>query len=495
MKTNLTLLIITIIFLSSCSTTYYSSIPYDDVYYKGQDQNNNTVADNNGYNEVEVYKGEYDPGYAEEGQDTIYLDENPEYGLDFNSYYNYLYSARLRRFQHPYNSFGYYNNYYTNMYWYESNPYLWGSSIYSSLSWMYPYDNFGWYGNFHMGLSWGFGGYGMGWPSYYGWPYYGMGYYGYNYYGYGNGYYNPYYYTNGYYYNSQDSYSEYYRHRPSNGRNYDHATRAQSTFGEKYEQKYATVRADRNSNNAQRPNSRDSKTFTNKSLTTGTPSTGRNRSNTTIANGSAGGNLNLPYSRLNNADRSTIQEKTTNQTQKSYTKPQVDRNSSTINSQRINNQNTNTVKTYQKPVLKYSKPNTFNSPNNRNTNTRQYSTPQKSVNSGTNIGTPSNARQSTNTVGNSIRRIITAPTRSSKNYFSPTQSNGRPISISRPSSSGGRSFSPSRGSSGSYSAPTGSGSRSVSSGSSSGSSVQSSSSGSSTSSGSSSGGGARGTRK
>jgi len=111
-------------------------------------------------------------------------------------------------------------------------------------------------------------------------------------------------------------------------------------------------------------------------------------------------------------------------------------------------------------------------------------------------GTPSNTRQSTNTVGNSIRKIITAPTRSSKNYSSPAQSNGRPISISRPSSSGSRSFSsPSRGSSGSYSAPTGSGSRSVSSGSSSGSSVQSSSSSSSTSSGSSSGGGSRGTRK
>ncbi len=493
MKTKLTLLIISILFLSACSTTYYSSIPYDDVYYSGQDQ----FADNSEYNEVEVYEGEYDSEYAEEAQEEYQEEYFDHFNDDFNAYYNYLYSARLRRFHNPHYSYGYYNNYFTNMYWYDMNPYMWGSSIYLNSGWMMPYQFGGWGGSFYAGF--GFGGYGMGWPYYnYGWPYYDSGwpysmfnnYYGYNsYYGFGylHGYYNSYY-GNNYYYNSRDSYSQYYRHRTNRGRNYNRPNSQSNTFGEMYETKYYASREDRNSVSNQRSNSRDAKSFTNKSLSTGTPSTGRNRSNTTISEGAAGGSYRgeTPYSRLNNAsDKTSIQRSVANQNAKSYTKPQETRKSSTLNSSRLNLQNTKSVKTYQKPTLKYSKPNTTKSTNNRNTNSRQYSTQQEYGNSGSRtITRPTLNRTSTNNSLKSIKRVITAPSRSSKSYTSPSRSNGNPISISRSSSN--RSFSsPIRSSSSrSFSSPTKSSSRSVS--------TPSRSSSSGTSTGSSSG--SRGTK-
>lgn len=501
MKTKLTLFIISILFLSACSTTYYSSIPYDDVYYNGQAQVANNQVDNSQYSEAEVYEGEYESEYLE-GEQEGYQDEYeyPSYYNDFDAYYNYLFSARLRRFHRPYYSFGYYNNYFTNMYWYELNPYVWGSSIYLNTGWMLPYEYGGWSGNFYAGLSWGFGGYGMGWPYYnHGWPY---GYGHYNYYGmgygmyspfYGYGYYNPFHYHD-YYYNSRDSYSQYYRHRPNRGRNYNRPNGQLNTFGEMYEKRYYASRDDRNSNNAQRRSTRDAKSFTNKTLSVGTPTNGRNRSNTTIANGSASGAFSgTPYSRLNNASgNASIQKNTANQRAKSYAKPQDSRKSTAVNSSRRNLQKTRSVKTYKKPILKYGKPNATRSTNNRNSNTKQFNSRQDYSNPGRRVSTTSSNRtRSSNSTMKSLKRIISTPTRSSRSYTSPSRSNSKPISVSR--SSGKRSFStPSRSSSRkSFSSPSRS-SRSISSSSRSSSSVSRSSSSSSKSS---SGSSSRGKRK
>ena len=481
MKTKLTLLIISILFLSACSTTYYSSIPYDDVYYNGQQAQiaANNQTNNSDYNEVEVNEGEYNSEYAQEEQEDY-----PGYYNDFNAYYNYLFSARIRRFHRPYYSYGYYNNYFTNMYWYDMNPYLWGSSIYLNSGWMMPYGYGGWSGNFYAGLIWGFSGYNMGWPYYnYGWPY-GFGYN--NYYGIGYNYFYPsfygygYGYAHNYYYNSRDRYSQYYTHRPSRGRNYNRPNGTlNTTFGEMYEKRYYASREDRNLNNNSGLKNKDSKSFNNTSLSVGTPATGRNRSNTTIANGSAGGTLSTPpYSRLNNAsENTTTQKKVVNQNIKTYTKPQVNRN---------NIQNTNTVKSYQKPVLKYSKPNTFNSPNSRNSNARQYATPQEYADPGTRMNRSSTNRTQINNTVKSLKRVITAPSRSNKSYTSPSRSNTKPISILRSSSSGnkiisspGKSLStPTRSSSRSFSSPTKSSTSSGSSIKSSGTSTRSSSGGS-----------------
>ncbi len=143
-------------------------------------------------------------------------DANPAYKdpvYDKDDYYDYKYASRLRRFNNPVNGLGYYDDYYTNYYWYNGNPAYYGTSIYTSYNWWGP--SYG-YGSF--GPSWGFGvGYNWGYP-------YGYGYDPYGYNAYWNGYYNglysglygyPHYGYNPYcgwgYYNSFDSNSGYYK--------------------------------------------------------------------------------------------------------------------------------------------------------------------------------------------------------------------------------------------------------------------------------------------
>ena len=89
---------------------------------------------------------------------------------DPDDYYDYAYASRLRRFHTDvYTGWGYYDPYFTNMYWYDYYPASWGLSIY-------------------MGYNWW-------WPSYYYRPYYYSPYW-YNYgFHYGWGWYDPYYYT------------------------------------------------------------------------------------------------------------------------------------------------------------------------------------------------------------------------------------------------------------------------------------------------------------
>ena len=89
-------------------------------------------------------------------------------------YYDYAYAARIKRFHRSNVAVvDYYNDYYTNMYWYTYDPMFWGVSIYTTYSWWYPsyYYRSGWY----VGTSWGWGGYYWGsyWGGYWGYPYYG----------------------------------------------------------------------------------------------------------------------------------------------------------------------------------------------------------------------------------------------------------------------------------------------------------------------------------
>lgn len=174
--------------------------------------------------------------------------QDPQYNSD--DYYDYKYASQMRRFNNNslYTGMGYYDNYYTNAYMYNQNPYSYGSSIYSSYNYWMPSNQFYGYSNglslvFSTGNYYGNGGYGYGYNPYYGGgfcgtypytysPFYGGG-YGYNSY-YGWGYNNPYWsgYMNGYnngfyngsnwgYYNSYDVNSSYsqasYGPRGSNG--------------------------------------------------------------------------------------------------------------------------------------------------------------------------------------------------------------------------------------------------------------------------------------
>ncbi|MBK9284819.1 MAG: cell envelope integrity protein TolA [Sphingobacteriaceae bacterium] len=127
--------------------------------------------------------------------------QDPQYSDD--DYYDYAYASRIRRFNNPINGAGYYDNYYTNSYYYNANPYLYGQSIYNSYGWCSP--------NYYSGSSIGFT-YGNPYNYY---PYYGgnnsfnIGYS----LGYNNGYNNGY---NGFGYNPYYGYSPYYYSNPYN---------------------------------------------------------------------------------------------------------------------------------------------------------------------------------------------------------------------------------------------------------------------------------------
>lgn len=184
-------------------------------------------------------------------------DANPYYKdreFKYDDYYDYEYATRVKRFDNSISGLGYYDNYYTNSYWYNKNPYNYGVSVYNGYSWwgnsynnysynpsVNFYNNNGWgcnsnygyngYNPYMSGYSSGFSyGYNFGYNNgYYGMPYgnyFGFG-YGYNN-GYGNPYgYNPYGYNgwnNGYgnngwgYYNGYDHNSSYtYGPRSSHG--------------------------------------------------------------------------------------------------------------------------------------------------------------------------------------------------------------------------------------------------------------------------------------
>ena len=148
--------------------------------------------------------------------------------FDYDNYYDYEYSSRLRRFQNDdFVSDDYYSDYYTNSYWYDYNPGSYGTSIYLGYDWWYPrytYYRPGWslgfsYGPFAFsyGSYWGCGGYYSCWPGY-SWNY-GHGYH----HGYHNGYWNGYWdgYWDGRYGNSYD-----YCYNP-----YDRNTYTQSYYG------------------------------------------------------------------------------------------------------------------------------------------------------------------------------------------------------------------------------------------------------------------------
>lgn len=144
-------------------------------------------------------------------------DQYTSSSFNYDDYYDYGYSARIRRFQNGY--FGdYYNDYYTNRYWYDMNPGYWGSSIYSN----YGFSPF-YYGGSMFNFGFGYSPYNTFYNSYYGmfdpffspYPYYGLGYgyagyWGGLYGGYGGYYGGGYAYGGGGYYNDFNNNSRYY---------------------------------------------------------------------------------------------------------------------------------------------------------------------------------------------------------------------------------------------------------------------------------------------
>jgi hypothetical protein len=121
-----------------------------------------------GYDETEgLSSGDnrvYDYSPSPQGDDKTvinnYYNDGPDYDMD--NYYDYMYASRLRRFHNPRRSFfNYYDPFYTNMFWYNNDPFAFGNSIYSTYNFYNPHTPWGW-NTWSPGVS-------IGWNSWNGW--------------------------------------------------------------------------------------------------------------------------------------------------------------------------------------------------------------------------------------------------------------------------------------------------------------------------------------
>ncbi len=180
MKTNSFLSVLVAIFLSSCTTVYYTQ-SYEDANYLTQDEFSDYedyATDDSEYEDNEIVSDTSEDGSV----------VNNYYGdyYEADDYYDFSYSARIRRFHRPVWSVGYYGGLYTDYYWYSNNPYHCGTSIYFGYNY---YDPF--YSPYY---SWGYSSYYS--PNY---SYYNHHGYGHNHhYGYNNNYNDVYTYSNSY---------------------------------------------------------------------------------------------------------------------------------------------------------------------------------------------------------------------------------------------------------------------------------------------------------
>ena len=167
MKTTTFLSVLFAIFLSSCTTVYYTQ-SYEDANYLTQDE----FADYDDYatDDTKYEDNEVAGDTTEDG--TIVNNYYGDY-YEADDYYDFSYSARIRRFHRPVWSMGYYGGLYTDYYWYSYNPYHCGMSIYYGYNY---YDPF--YSPYY---SWGYSGYYSPYYSYYNHHAYGHNHhYGYN---------------------------------------------------------------------------------------------------------------------------------------------------------------------------------------------------------------------------------------------------------------------------------------------------------------------------
>ncbi len=116
-----------------------SKIFQDDAYTKKREHYRESIGKKQDIEggvvaEKDSLQGEYEVNYVE---------------YDEDDYYDYAYSARLRRFYHPFTYSDYYADYYTNLYWYTHDPLYWGTSIYLGYSWWYSSYYSRWYDPFY----------------------------------------------------------------------------------------------------------------------------------------------------------------------------------------------------------------------------------------------------------------------------------------------------------------------------------------------------------
>lgn len=244
MKTRIQFLSIAILlFTAACSSSYQASNVNDDIYYNPSrvqetaqekeaiqveavavevetDQNKMAGSDFGNQN-TDEYAYQEQPYYDEYAEGEVYYDGEGNTIIN-NNYYDYAYSSRIRRFHRNFATFGYYDPFFTNMYWYNYDPFYYGVSLYHGYGaspFFYPgyWNTLAWdpFFSWNMGFGWGWSPYSYGWG--FGAPYHGFG-YGYNqgfFLGYNAGYWGRPFWE--YHYNSFDPNNYYYGHRGSVG--------------------------------------------------------------------------------------------------------------------------------------------------------------------------------------------------------------------------------------------------------------------------------------
>ena len=162
----------------AASCTINQTFVYDDGYYTALQHQNAMIERQSRAN---LATQNVPVAEAAPAVEQVYLDENSDYSTTssymtddgttyvtnnyyFNgdNYYDYEYTARLRRFYGVNYGWSYYDPYFTNQYWYNYNPACWGVSIYYGYNfwwddpWYYrPYYYRPHY--YYRGWNWGWG--------------------------------------------------------------------------------------------------------------------------------------------------------------------------------------------------------------------------------------------------------------------------------------------------------------------------------------------------
>lgn len=504
MKNPAFMIIIIAVFLASCTATYQSGTPYDEVYATSDRKVTRVTQEKVTISSTPVEtRGAY-------GDEDYYSEEYEQEDFDAEGYYDYEYTSRIKRFNSEATGFDYYDGYYTDAYQYTGTTNNYGTTIYngcgacyggSGLSmsigfgWGWGYSSYGWGYPYY---GWGYPYYGWGYP-YYGWyrpyysywpsyPYYGWGGYNSGYWaGYNHGYWDGYYgygYGGGYYPSPYYDYgTTYYGPRGNRNGASDGSGLARGTGRAGYDQagggsSKAAPSSARQARTADysSPSTRSAMDQTNeRSASRGAGTvTGSDRPTRSVT--AEGATMTREASRQGNTGSDSRQTRAVNPTQRTYEKPTATRQATTGTSGTSKREVSN-VRRYEFPEQKYEKPKEYSSPKVRTTPSRnEYSSPSSRNTRGfsTNESTrktymrkaeskPVESRSYNRSSSNSSRSVSPSQQQPSRSYSAPARSNSR--SYSAPSRSSSRSFSsPSRSSSSSGAVRSGGGSSSRSSG-------------------------------
>ncbi len=361
----ISLMFVASVFVFNSCGVESSLVGYDDIYADDEQ----IAFEEQNYLRSQDYEVYQDKRYTHQPQQyreqintDVYQDTVINENFDMDDYYDYAYTARLHRFHDPAPIYSYYDDYYTNLYWYDRDYLLFGTSIYYGYRWWWPSYSVYW------GWGWNPWRYHGWYGSWWGWHY---GYYDY---AWGWGWYGgPHHHHWGHhphYYNSHDRNSGFYRPEHEGGRLTRANARGNSpsspqnstmsrggnnqTFGERYNQRYGNSAITRG----------NSSTITRQSATSSSNSVTRanNRLQKPVSR-STNGNINRGNSSINN-NNSTVNRNNSN----------VNRSNNTVNRNSNVNQSTRN-RTYIPPAQRQQRSSTTyrSTPSNRSSNVNRSS--------------------------------------------------------------------------------------------------------------------------